>query len=406
MPGERVKVGIVGLGARGQSHLEVILALGDTLELVAACDRNERSLAEAATVAGRPLPTCTTLDEMLSGDRPDFVVVCTKSTAIPGICGVLLRAGVAALTEVPPAVAGPPAREMLELSHSSGVALAAAENYVCTPLELLKRALIAEGTFGEIREAEVWGSINHKGHELAVARSYLGFERRPVRMTARADGRGRRTLEAIPIPAVLSGTVEFDSGARMHVKLSGWGSKGPRVPIVGIRNDFVGSLGGCRDGRFYLGRDRFSEGWRELRLEPHMGRIDGTDTIVELGLESAPGVRWRNPFADRSFPHATRLPSMQHIEDLPQAWEIAIANLLLNMADVVRGKATPEYPVERAMTDVRIRLGLLESAARGGEWVDWQEEPYDVERKLLGFRPYRLWLDLRRRFPLGIRRRR
>ena len=59
----RTKVALVGCGARGRSHLDVILALRDRLELVAVCDRDRGSLARVRALAGPGVhltPSCAT----------------------------------------------------------------------------------------------------------------------------------------------------------------------------------------------------------------------------------------------------------------------------------------------------------------------------------------------------------
>jgi len=404
MSERRSKVALIGCGARGRGHLDVILGLADRLELVAACDRSPTSLEQVRGAAG-PEPLCTAdLDELLARARPDFAVVAVKSDVQPEVCRRVLEAGVAVLTEVPLAFTGPAARVALDTARRRGVAFGAAENYVCTPLEQLKRQAIAAGVFGRVTRAEVNGSINHKGHEIAVARSYVGFEHAPLRVSARADGRGGRTLEAVPIPSVMSGVIELDSGARLELLLSGWGVRGPLTPIVGWRSEFSGLAGGYHGRRFHRGADPFG-GIQPIALETRVHEVGGTPTLVELVLQSDPAVVWTNPFPDRVFPDQHRFTGMSNIEDLPQAWEVGLAYLLLDMAEAVRCGRPPAYPAERAMVDTRLRLAMLESAARGGDWIDWQEEPWPIEARIDRWSPYRELRNLRRRLHLtGVRR--
>jgi predicted dehydrogenase len=405
MSERRTKVALVGCGARGRSHLDVVLALRDRLELVAICDRDRGARERVGALAGPGVRIDSDLDAAVAAARPDFAVVAVNPDVQPETCRRLLEAGVPVLSEVPLAFAGAGAEPALAAARRRGLPFGAAENYVCTPLEQLKRRAIAAGVFGAVTRAEVNGSINHKGHEIAVARAYVGFEHRPVRVSARADGFGQRALEAVRIPAVMTGVVELDSGARLELLLSGWGQRGPRIPIVGWRSEFSGSLGGYHERRFHRGSGRFGEGSAPIELETRVGEAGGAQTPLELVLHSAPPVVWRNPFADRAFAVDQRFPGMENIEDTPQAWEIGLAHLLLDMADAVRDGRPPEYPAERAMTDVRIRLAMLESAARGGEPVAWQEEAWPIERRIAGFHPYRTLRRLRRRLVRLARRR-
>jgi predicted dehydrogenase len=406
MSERRTRVALVGCGARGRSHLDVVLALRDHLELVAICDRDRGTLEQVGALAGPGVQLGSSLDDVAARVRPDYAIVAVKSDVQPEACRRLLEAGVAVLSEVPLAFAGATAEPALAAARRRGLPFGAAENYVCTPLEQLKRRAIAAGVFGTVARAEVNGSINHKGHEIAVARSYVGFEHRPLRVSARANGLGQRALEGVPIPAVMCGVVELESGARLELLLSGWGRRGPKIPIVGWRSEFSGSLGGYHERRFHRGSGRFGEGSAPIELEARIENSEGARTPVELTLRSEPPVVWRNPFADRAFAADHRFPGMENIEDTPQAWEIGLAHLLLDMAGAVREGRAPEYPAERAMTDVRIRLAMLESARRGGEWVAWQSEPWPLERQIAGFRPYRALLNLRRRLARVARKRR
>jgi predicted dehydrogenase len=405
MTERRSKVALVGCGARGRSHLDVILALADRLELVAICDRNAGTVAQVLSLAGPGVHGSADLDELLRRARPDFAVVSLKSDIQPYACRRLLEAGVPVLAEVPLAFTGPAALPALEAARRRGIPFGAAENYVCTPLEQLKQRAIGAGIFGAVTGAEVSGSVNHKGHEIAVARSYLGFDHAPVRIRARSDGRGLRTLEAVPIPSVMSGAVEFDSGARLEALFSGWGTKGPTMPIVGWRSEFSGTRGGYHERRFHRGRDPFA-GWEPIELERRVHDVAGVTTLVELALGNDPRVVWRNPFADRAFPADHRFQSMSDIEDLPQAWEVGLAHLLVDMAEAVAQGRPPAYPAERAMVDTRLRLAMLESASRGGDWLPWQDEPWPIEQRIARWSPFREIRKLRRRFRASSRARR
>jgi hypothetical protein len=59
------------------------------------------------------------------------------------------------------------------------------------------------------------------------------------------------------------------------------------------------------------------------------------------------------------------------------------------MADAVRGRAALDYPVERSMTDTRIRLAMFESHRRAGAWLPWSSEPFGIEREVASFKLYR-----------------
>jgi predicted dehydrogenase len=395
----RPRVALVGCGKRGRSHLAVLGALRDRLDLVAVCDPDAKARSEAVALAGEPARAVARVEEVAAAGVA-LAVVSLKGHVQPAACAALLERGVSVLAEVPPAFSGIEAQRMLDAAARGGAFAAAAENYVCTPLELLKQQAIAAGVFGEIQRAEVFGSINHKGHEIAVARSYVGFGCDPVRVSARADGSSRRTLEGIAVPSVMAGTVELEGGRCIDLTLSGWGDEGPKIPIVGLRNDFQGTLGGYSDGCFHTAAQRKDAGWREIPWRAETETLAGSEVLRSLVLESDSPVVWTNPFADRVFADPAVYSSMLYIEDLPQAWEIAIAVRVIDALDAVAAGREPGYPVARAITDVRIRLAMLESAKRGGEWVPWQSDPFPLEHDLLRQATWRRLRDLRKRVRL------
>lgn len=79
-----VKIGIIGVGLRGQNHLDLLLRRQD-IELVAICDINERMLNSARNIitkSGKKMPAIFTGDEyawkkMLEQKKLDAVVIAT-----------------------------------------------------------------------------------------------------------------------------------------------------------------------------------------------------------------------------------------------------------------------------------------------------------------------------------------
>lgn len=80
----RVKVGIIGVGLRGQNHLDLMLRRADT-ELVAICDVDDRMLKSAASMiekAGRKMPAVYTgstdaWKKMIEAKGLDTVIIAT-----------------------------------------------------------------------------------------------------------------------------------------------------------------------------------------------------------------------------------------------------------------------------------------------------------------------------------------
>jgi predicted dehydrogenase len=368
----------------------MVLALQDRFDLAAVCEAQHARLADALSAAGPSTRGETNLNSLIRGAGFDFAIVATRQDASARILPALLEAGFSALVEVPPAYELPAIRRMIELAGQRGLVLASAENYVRTPIERLKQQLVARGAFGRIERAEIHGSIGHKGHEMSLARSYLGVDAVPVRARAEGEGPLRRTSgEGIPIPKKLSGEVEFDTGGIARFELS--------LPVrahgsAELRSDFSGTRGGFRSGSFYVREEDGSE--RKIAPEFHAEDRDGEAVLQEVVFPHTTPVSWKNPYAGHSFPRASVREYHSLLDPSPQAWEIAVADMYDDTAAAVRDGLAPEYPVARSLVDVRIRLALLESTRRAGSWVAWDETRFGIERELVRARPVR-WLGMR-----------
>lgn len=396
--GARMKVAFVGLGKRGRSHLDVALALRDRVEVVGLCDRNAGRLAAASRVAGPGVPHVRRVRDLLRLTSPDLVSLVVRAHQSPRLVRRIVGAGVAVLCEVPPAFAGPLLDRMIAAADATGVPLAAAENYIRTPLEQLKQKLIRADVFGEIRRADIRGYMGHKGHEFAMARAYVGADRAPLRVRARGEGRYPPMDEGLRIPARMEGRVEVEGGAVIDMLLSHHGTHRDWVPQEGLQYDFEGTRGGYRNGRFYLrGDDDGSE--CELPVEVRTADVDGVAVLQELVVASDPPVTWTNPFGDLPFAKDNRIRYYEHLETTPQAWEIAVAEDYARLADALAGGQPAYYPLSQSKIDLRLRLAMVESSRRGGDWVDWQEQPYAIEREAMRIKPRRLLRRLLRPLP-------
>ena len=287
---------------------------------------------------------------------------------------------------------------MIDTARRNGVPLATAENYHRTPIERFKQKLVGRGDFGTLERVEIHGSLGHKGHEMAVARSYLGLDARPTRV--RASGSGEHSYfsgERLLLPARCSAEVEFDSGVDVHFELERMGVEGSSE----LRSDFFGTRGSSRRNRFvFCGQDGSERpATPELRLK----EIDGQPVIQEITLADDATASWCNPFAARPFPPASELEYFTRVDDSPGAWEIAIADCYLDMVGAIREKRAPAYTAAHSLTDVRIRLAILESMKRGGAWVSWDEPRYSVEHDLVRARAAR-WLLRQERLTAAARR--
>jgi len=337
--GEPMDVALVGIGRRGWCHLEMLRATPG-VRLAALCDADPGRLGEAQRFAGPDVRAVSRVEELAAGPKPGFAVVCTLQDAQPGITRTLLESGIAALVEVPPAYDGETIRALVDAARRRGLPLGSVENYPAIPIERLKQRLIASGSLGRVTRAEVAGSAGHKGHEIAVARHYLGVDARPVRVRAtRVGATSRFSGEAIDAPEGISGVVELDSGAEAAFELRAIrAADEASLGAAELRSDFAAEGGGFRDGRFHLVRDG-----RETpaTLERTTRTVDGVEVPESLRLAELPDVVWTNPFVGTAFPPASRRPYLVRIDPTSQAWEIALADAYLDMAAAVREGRDP-----------------------------------------------------------------
>ena len=73
---KRLRIGVIGVGRRGQDHLRTILALSDRFELVGICDASESTAVKVAGQFG--MKAFSDLDAFLSAVQPDVAVVATS----------------------------------------------------------------------------------------------------------------------------------------------------------------------------------------------------------------------------------------------------------------------------------------------------------------------------------------
>lgn len=116
---EKIKVGIIGTGNISGAHMNGYKALGDRVEVVAACDIDAEKLARYAAKHGIPR-TYTDYNEMMAKEQLDCVSVTTWNAAHKGAAIAAMRGGANVLCEKPMAMNAAEAQEMLDVSRETG----------------------------------------------------------------------------------------------------------------------------------------------------------------------------------------------------------------------------------------------------------------------------------------------
>ena len=114
---------LVGAGRRGLgAHLPALDAHG-FLKLTAIIDTNER-IAQLKRIPALTVPMYDSLEPVLAGPGPDLAILATPHDSHVPLAADLLRAGVPALLEKPPARSAPELGTLLQLSAELGTPLA------------------------------------------------------------------------------------------------------------------------------------------------------------------------------------------------------------------------------------------------------------------------------------------
>jgi len=131
-------------------------------EIVALCDVNEKTLADAGEATGiRQL--YTVYEKMLDDAKPDAVVVATPMQFHVPQSITALQRDISVLSEVTAAVSMDEARWLVQECKKSNAVYMMAENYIYMKPNVLVTALVEAGLFGETYYAE-----GEYIHELSV----------------------------------------------------------------------------------------------------------------------------------------------------------------------------------------------------------------------------------------------
>lgn len=147
---KKIKVGIVGMGYIGESHIEAVRRIG-FCELYAVADTNAALAQAKAEYYG--IEKCyTNLEDLLADPDIDAVHNCTPNFLHLEINKKILRAGKHLLSEKPLCKSYAEAKELLAVkAECPNVAAAVNFNYRLNPMMQEAKNRIRSGEFGEVR---------------------------------------------------------------------------------------------------------------------------------------------------------------------------------------------------------------------------------------------------------------
>lgn len=179
-PLERVRIGFVGVGHQGSSHVENFLRI-DGVDIVAICDTHAPNLnrsLDAVVKAGRQRPKAygdrgpRDFERMVGEEALDLVFTATPWEWHAPVMLAAMRAGKHAATEVPMAVSLDECWELVETAEKTRRHCIMMENCNYDRPEMMILRMARRGLFGELLHAEC--GYLHDLRRLKLTDFYVG----------------------------------------------------------------------------------------------------------------------------------------------------------------------------------------------------------------------------------------
>jgi len=145
---DKIKVGILGLGAISNSHINYLISC-ERAELYAICDRDEPWLAHEKARLGVKY-ACADYNELLRNPEIDAVIIALPTVFHAEVTIKALEAGKHVLCQKPMACSAAEARAMCAAGGTSGKKLMISHNQRMEPAVQNMKRLNDEGFFGDI----------------------------------------------------------------------------------------------------------------------------------------------------------------------------------------------------------------------------------------------------------------
>ncbi len=150
----KLKIGIIGTGARGVDCFGQILKNRDDVEIAALCDTNSVRRRVAAEILDITPNLYASVDEMTAVEKLDAVIITTKDSEHYICAKKALLAGWNVLVDKPLATKAADGKELIALAKKVGKTLMIGFNLRHSPVLMRLKELIDQGTLGRIFIAE------------------------------------------------------------------------------------------------------------------------------------------------------------------------------------------------------------------------------------------------------------
>ncbi len=338
-------IAVIGAGWRALFFIRLAKLMPEKFEIIGVVARKEEVRAKLQLDFG--VQTFSSVSQLLSYKKPDYAIVSVSWDANPGVVEDLVAADIHVLCETPPAPTLEALQSLWKSVGSSGL-VQVAEQYMSLPGHAARLAIVRAGTIGQVSSVEV--SSTHGYHAVSIMRGFLGSGFEPTEISTQqfsaplVDPLAREgwnedlnpkiaktTISLIDFGAGKSGIYNFVDNQwhnqLRHRRIVIRGSRGEIVDDSVIRLVDGPAITTSRIERYQLGYDL---------------NLDGYDT-EHLSFEGQ--VVFKNAFK-----------GLRLMDE-----EIAIAQLMVQMADWIDGKAAAPYPLAEACQDHLISLAIDES---------------------------------------------
>jgi predicted dehydrogenase len=334
------RVVVVGLGKRGKSHA-IHFHAHSSFQVVGLCDIDAARLAEAASLVGNPA-TGSDAAALARELKPDVFCFCT----LPHIRSEMVRIGVECgarliAFEKPVALSSEEGLKVKELLSGSPAKVVVSHQHRYGKHYQAVKDAISSGRIGKVRTvygvAHGW-TAHMLSHLIDYSMWYNDYAK-PTWVMAQAAGR-HKLSDVHASPDYVGGFVQFENGVRGIYECGGGA---PDVPEV----------------QRWWGKNRIGATGTEGYAEVYTG--NGWKAVTPSGILAGDG-------------------AMAYDQDMP--------GYIRDMADWLdRGKVHP-CCFENAYAGFEVMMGMLRSAARGGQvtlpLLDAANELGELQRVLSG----------------------
>ncbi len=368
MPRSPLRIGLIGSGFMGRAHAfgygaaEKVFDLPFRVELHTLADANMELAQRAADALGFARAT-DDWRAMVASPEIDVVNVTAPNALHKEMSLAAIAAGKHVYCEKPLAPLASDAREMAEAAEAAGRKTQVGFNYLCNPMLVLARDMIAAGELGQIRsyrgvhaedymaDAEAPWGFRHDpagggafadigSHALATAEFLLGPITRLMGDTVtvideRPDGQGDR--KAVEVDDIGRAFVRFASGASGSIEAS-WAAMGRKMQhdfeVYGTKGALLFTQERFNELHFYSADDAPGRrGFRRIEAAPdhapygrfcvapgHQIGFNDLKAIEVAGYLDALAGRAEEPFSFRKGLRIQSLVEAVHASSKAQAW--------------------------------------------------------------------------------------